>query len=191
MRDGDSRVRGYATRGTSILAMVLCAAACGNAKSPAPAATVGAQAALGPVKPLAPGPDCPATGLWAACSIMYRLDRAGLAPSVDSSGTPDEKMLTGTPLMLKIGFSAKIEIHVYQDSASRIADEKQIDRAQYVTPEQQQTMRRERTLIENANIVGLLTSINGHQRDRVADALMAGPPQPPSAQALAPSKSKP
>lgn len=122
---------------------------------------------------------------------MYRLDRAGLAPSIDSARAPDEKMLTGTALMLKIGFTAKLEIHLYPDSASRIADETRIDRTQYVTPEQQQTMRRERTLVENANMVGLLTSINGHQRDRVADALMAGPPQPATPQQLAPTASKP
>jgi hypothetical protein len=171
---------------------VLSLAACGGSKSPAPAASTGsAQIALGAAKPIAPGAGCPATGLWAACSIMYRLDRAGLAPSIDSSGSPDEKMLTGAPLMLKIGFTAKLELHLYADSAARIADEQRIDRTQYVTPEQQQTMRRERTLIENANMVGLLTSINGHQRDRVADALMAGPPQPPTPQQIAPSKSKP
>ena len=179
------------TRCAAVCLALLGAAACGGSKTPAPAASVASTpVALGPVQPIAPGPACPATGLWSACSVMYRLDRAGLAPSIDSSGAPDEKMLTGAPLMLKIGFTAKLEIHLYADSAARIADEKRIDRTQYVTPEQQQTMRRERTLIETANMVGLLTSINGHQRDRVADALMAGPPQPPAPQQIAPSKSK-
>jgi hypothetical protein len=41
-----------------------------------------------------------------------------------------------------------------------------------------QTIKRERTLIESGNLIGLLTSINAHQRERVSDALMAGAPQP-------------
>jgi len=28
-------------------------------------------------------------------------------------------------------------------------------------------------------MIGLFTSINGHQRDRLADAILAGPPQAP------------
>jgi len=38
-------------------------------------------------------------------------------------------------------------------------------------------MERERTLIESSNVIGLLTSLSSHQRERVSDALMAGPPQ--------------
>jgi hypothetical protein len=46
-----------------------------------------------------------------------------------------------------------------------------------------QTIKREKTLIESVNVIGLLTSINAHQRERVSDALTAGPPQPPQPQA--------
>ena len=53
-------------------------------------------------------------------------------------------------------------------------------RKQLVGATQEQTIKRERTLIENANLVGLLTSLNSHQRERVSDALTAGPPQPPA-----------
>src|SRR5689334_8245190 len=38
---------------------------------------------------------CPATGQWAECSVLYRLDRSGLAPHIDSTGTASEKALSG------------------------------------------------------------------------------------------------
>jgi hypothetical protein len=39
-------------------------------------------------------------------------------------------------------------------------------------------MKAETTLIENDNALVLLFSQNEHQRERVADAITAGPPQP-------------
>ncbi len=127
----------------------------------------------------APGSACPANGLWAECSVLYRLDRAGLAPRLDSTNKVEEKSIgTGaTVFVVKIGRLARLDVFVYPDSAARIADEKKLDRTQFVGPTDQQTIQRERTLMENANFIGLLTSINQHQRERVSDALMAGPPQ--------------
>lgn len=205
MRDGNFRVRrketsrverlsdalfglaigGPATRGQGgrvralrvLLALSAFAAACGKSSAPppkrdsavTPAAT--AVAAAGVSK-------CPATGQWAECSVLYRLERAGLAPRVDSTAAPAEKSLTGTPLVVKIGLTATLEVHVYADSTARAADVKKLDRTQFIAPGAQQTIKRERLLIENANLIALLTSINEHQRERVADALLAGPPQP-------------
>jgi hypothetical protein len=119
---------------------------------------------------------CPATGLWAECSILYRLERSGFVPKVDSSATPREKSLTGKPLIIKLGV-AVLEVYVYPDSIARIADGMKLDRTKLVDGEAQQTMEHERTLIESANVIGLLTSLNSHQRERVSDALMAGAPQ--------------
>ena len=132
---------------------------------------------------LVPGDtSCPANGYWAKCSVLYRLERAGLAPHVDSAATPEEKSLSGSgsPFVVKIGSLARLEVFLYPDSAARIADEKKLDKTKLVSATAPQTILRERTLIENANLVGLLTSINDHQRERVSDALTAGPPQPPS-----------
>jgi len=149
---------------------------CEKSKAPpvSSASTPPAQAAVaGPADS-----KCPATGQWAECSVLYRLERAGLAPRADSTATPAEKELTGRPLLLKIGLTATLEVYVYPDSITRATDAKKLDRTQLVVPGASQTMRRERTLIENANLIGLLTSINDHQRERVSDALLAGPPQP-------------
>ncbi|HSQ29487.1 MAG TPA: hypothetical protein VLN49_06550 [Gemmatimonadaceae bacterium] len=109
--------------------------------------------------------------------MLYRLERAGLAPHLDSTSTPEEKSLAGQPLVVKIGSLARLEVFLYPDSAARLADEKKLDKSKLVDATAPQTIQRERTLIENANLVGLLTSINAHQRERVSDALTAGPPQ--------------
>ena len=124
------------------------------------------------------GSACPATGEWSECQAIYRLERAGVAPKVDSGAKPREKALSGRPLVVKIGINAQLELFFYADSAARVTDAAKLDRKELVSGTAPQTIKRERTLIESANLVGLLTSINAHQRERVSDALTAGPPQP-------------
>lgn len=139
--------------------------------SSAPPMTVGA----------APGaPTCPATGLWAKCSVLYRLERAGIAPRPDSTDKPEETSLHGQPIIVKFGATARLEVFLYPDSAARIADAAKLDRTKLVGATAPQTINRERTLIENGNLVGLLTSLNDRLRERVSDALTAGAPQPPA-----------
>ncbi len=169
------------------MAGVLLVAACGESKKPAAAAT---SAAAAPAAP--PGSAiCPANGLWSVCSLRYRLERGGLVAKVDSEAKPDEKELTGAPLVLKVGRNSKLELYIYPDSTSRIADEKKLDRTQFISETALQTIKRERTLIESANVLGLLTSLDERMRERVADNIMAGPPQPTSAQPIAAQPVKP
>lgn len=160
-----------------LAAVATMVAACG--KSNAPASSGAKSTSIAPdTTHAAPGNACPATGKWAVCSVVYRLERAGLAPKIDSGATPEMKSLGGEPLMLKIGMSATLELHLYPDSAARAAATSRLNRADFVSGTQEQSIRREKTLIESVNLVGFLTSINGHQRERVSDALTAGPPQP-------------
>jgi hypothetical protein len=156
----------------ALLALV-AVVACGKSNAPPPAK---ASAAAAP--PVAQSSaECPANGAWAECSVMYRLERAGLAPKIDSGAKPEDAKLGGAPLMIKIGINALLEVHLYPDSTARAAATASLDRTQFVDGTQPQTIKRERTLIESANLVGLLTSLNSHQRERVSDALTAGPPQ--------------
>lgn len=152
------------------------AADCG--KAPPPRAPETAASNRGESAATAAGDaTCPATGNWAKCSVLYRLERAGLAPHLDSTAIPEEKSLTAQAFVVKIGSLARLEVFLYPDSAARLADETKLDKSKLVDATAPQTIQRERTLIENANLVGLLTSINAHQRERVSDALTAGPPQ--------------
>lgn len=169
-------MRDFALRG-QLFAAVFALAACERpAKASRAVETKSASPTPVAVRPGDAG--CPATGLWAECSILYRLERSGLAPHVDSTGRADEKALSGQPLVIKFGPTSRLEIFLYSDSAARIADGKKLDRTTLVGATNQQTLRRERTLIENANMIGLLSSINDRLRERVSDALTAGAPQP-------------
>lgn len=163
------------------LLLVLFVVACG--KSGSSSQSSASKEAAPPIV-ISPVGGCPANGQWAACSVIYRLERSGLAPHVDSTAEPNEKSLGGSPLILKIGVSAVLELHFYADSTARAAAASALDRTQFVSGTAPQTIKRERTLIESMNLIGLLTSINGHQRERVSDALLAGPPQPPTAQPI-------
>jgi hypothetical protein len=165
----------------AFVGLATLASACGKSSPPSRSVETAASNRTEAPAPAGDG-ACPATGYWAKCSVLYRLERAGLAPHLDSAATPDEKSLSGSgsSFVVKIGSLARLEVFLYPDSATRISDEKKLDKSKLVAATAPQTILRERTLIENANLVGLLTSINGHQRERVSDALTAGPPQPPS-----------
>ena len=92
-------------------------------------------------------------------------------------GEPVKNDYGGMTRLVGGGKLARLEVFLYSDSAARVADATHLDRKQFVNATQEQTIKRERTLIENANLIGLLTSLNSHQRERASDALTAGPPQ--------------
>jgi len=154
--------------------LALVVVACSKQDAPVPASDASAPAAAATQGV----GTCPATGQWAECSILYRLERSGFVPKIDSGAKPTEKSLTGKPLVMTIGRGATLEVYLYPDSATRVADGAKLDRAHLVSATAEQTIERERTLIESSNIIGLLTSLSSHQRERVSDALIAGPPQP-------------
>ena len=164
------------------VAAVLFAANCTSSPPKTPAAAKTDSSGNRALAAAAPGaPSCPATGLWAQCSVLYRLERSGIAPHVDSTAKVDEKALAGgQTLVVKFGTASKLEIFLYPDSTARIKDGAKLDRTKLVNATATQTINRERTLIENANLIGLLTSLNDRLRERVSDALTAGAPQPPT-----------
>jgi len=166
----------------STIALALFCAACNSSSKPAAAAATKADSTgtriLAGAAPGAPG--CPATGLWAQCSVLYRLERSGLAPHLDSTAKVDEKALNGQSFIVHFGTNSTLEVFLYADSTTRIKDGAKLDRTKLVNATAIQTMNRERTLVENANLIGLLTSLNDRLRERVSDALSAGAPQPPT-----------
>lgn len=157
---------------------------CSSPKDAAPRAESSASRAAAGAAPGAP--TCPATGLWAECSVLYRLERAGIAPHLDSTGKAEEKLLGGRSFVVKFGTASRLEVFLYPDSVARAADAAKLDRTKLVNATAPQTINRERTLIENGNLIGLLSSLNERLRERVSDALSAGAPQPAS-----PSSSQP
>lgn len=131
-------------------------------------------------------PGCPSTGLWSECAVFDRLDHAGLAPRRDSTSAKVElSPLTIPGARLLLG-NAALEVFVYADASAREKDEARLDKSKYIDASDEPTLRGEATLIRNANLLAVLYSRNDHQRERVSDALTAGPPPRPSGNAAAP-----
>jgi hypothetical protein len=150
------------------------ATAGGGQPSPAVSSSGGAVAAASPDSGK---PACPPTGAWAACHVFDRLDRAGLAPRRDSTVVTEAPLTPqGTQLLVGTG---TLELYVYPDVRTREREQGRLDRDKYVRFDAPAT-RSQPTLIYNGNLIAILFSRNDHLRERVSDAITAGPPQPPS-----------
>jgi hypothetical protein len=151
--------------------------ACGRDRAPDADSARASRAAL-PAASAASGARrevCPRTGHWTICLVRDRIDRAGLAPfdSVVESGLP---ALGPTPTVYRVN-KAGLAVYVFPDSVARARAARLLDTVKFVSSELPLTVRTEATVIQNDNLLALLFSKNEHQRDRMADALTAGPPQ--------------
>ena len=168
-------VRPRVARTTAALLLAIGIAGCrdrGPANDSARAAPPVAAAPTG-----APATDsCPADGQWAPCSLLKRLDEAGLAPQRDSNPVTLAP-LSKPGVHVTVGGS-ELDLFFYPDSASRARDEAKLDPKQYVAYDAPQTIRAEPTLIHSVNVIAILHSRRDQQRERVSDAITAGPPQP-------------
>ena len=112
------------------------------------------------------------------CSVVGRLDRAGLVPRHDTAVTSTEPPLSATGTLVRVG-NGELELYVYPDEATRVREQRLLDASKYLKFDAPQTMKPLPTLISNANLLAVLHSRNDHLRERVSDAITAGPPQPP------------
>jgi hypothetical protein len=109
--------------------------------------------------------------------VRIRLDQSGLAPQRGSDKLGDLPTLAVKPVTLTIG-NAGVAYYLYPDTVSRHAAGASLDTAKFIAQTRPVSMKSETTLIQNDNVLMLLFSKNEHQRERVADAITAGPPQP-------------
>ena len=61
---------------------------------------------------------------------------------------------------------------------NRDEEEALLDRTKYVAYDAPLSIKPQPTLIHSVNAIAILHSRNDHQRERVSDAITAGPPQP-------------
>lgn len=165
-------------RNAAALALVATLGACARDRAPAAdSTTLAARVAGSPVAIGSAGkPACPGTGHWSACAVLKRLEAAGVAPQTVAS-LPDLPALGETPMLYTVGRSG-LAIYLFADSAARAHAARALDTARYIGPAKDLTMRGETTTIQNDNLIALLFSRSEQQRERVSDALTAGPPQP-------------
>ncbi|MES2179423.1 MAG: hypothetical protein V4550_16310 [Gemmatimonadota bacterium] len=127
--------------------------------------------------PSSTAPLCPRTGHWSECTIRIRLDQSGLAPLATTEPVGELPSLPGTPLLFRIG-NAGLAAYLYTDTLARHNAAATLDTLKFIRQTTPVTMKGEATLIQNDNALVLLFSKNEHQRERVSDAITAGPPQP-------------
>jgi hypothetical protein len=122
-----------------------------------------------------PAPSCPATGQWSKCAILQRLERAGLAPQVDSAAIATESPLRAKGFLVRLSRS-EAEVYLYESSSARKNDEDRLERSRYLDYSESVSMQTLPTLISSSNVLVVLHSRNDHQRERVGDAITAGLP---------------
>ena len=153
-------------------------AACSSSEKNAARAADSALPIVGAPAPAPGDTSCPATGLWARCSVIKSIERAGLNSHADSAKDVTEKPLSVPGFELPVS-RGTLRVFLYADSGSRRRDQARLDTALFVSPAKDANMRR-RTLIGSANLLALMDVMNSQNRERIANALMAGAPQPPS-----------
>jgi hypothetical protein len=121
---------------------------------------------------------CPATGLWAECSALYRLERAGLAVRVDTARVREEPFVI-PGLRLGIG-GGELVLYLYADTTARAAVGRRLDPERFVPPDGAITHRGERVVIASVNLLGIMKVSNPRNREIIVNALLGGPPQPVS-----------
>ena len=122
--------------------------------------------------------DCLTTGLWAECSVLRRLEQAGLAVHAESLAVVREPSLAISGKRMPIA-RGEIAIFIYADTGSRGRDEAKLDAKQFIAPDAEPSILKQRTLVANQNLLVLMNVTNETNRERISNALMAGPPQPP------------
>jgi hypothetical protein len=121
-------------------------------------------------------PACERTGHWIPCQVRDRIDRAGLTPH-DTTAPEELPKLGPAPVSYRIGKSILV-VYLFSDSTARSSAGRQLDTTRFVPDTHPLTMLSRATVIQNDNLLALLFGKNEHQRERVSDALTAGPPQP-------------
>lgn len=160
----------------AVVAVAALVAGCGSS-SPSADTALTAGPIIAAAAPVPGDTTCPSTGLWARCTLFKRLEMAGLNVRKDSAAEVREPMLSVPGFEMPIA-RGRIRVFLYADSTSRRRDQAKLDPRAFITPRQSPGLLGERTLAPSANMLVLMEITNEQQRERIANAVMAGPPQP-------------
>jgi hypothetical protein len=121
---------------------------------------------------------CRLEGLWAWCSVLDRLERAGvvLTPRED---VPPNDLLTGERRAFTVG-AGEDELHVflYPTVAARLANTGSLDSATVSPKGERRPYRVQPLLVTSNNVAALVFTMNERTSERLSLAISAGLPQP-------------
>ena len=158
-------------------ALLACASVLACSRERAAVDTSRASAVAQPAETPVRAAACPRTGHWSECALKLRLEQSGLAPHSTTETVGELPPWPETPITMKVGNGA-IAFYLFPDSAKRRRSAEELTGIKYIRYPTPVSLRGETTIIENDNVLALLFSRNEHQRERVTDAITAGPPQP-------------
>jgi hypothetical protein len=161
-----------------LIALSACKGGAESAKDPA---TVAAPAQTTSVidTTAQKGSPCPHTGLWAECSVERRLKQSGFVVTRIDSVFEKRPGLSVKPIVYSLGRS-RLEVFLYENEKALARDVSRLDTVRVVPIGSPPDSTVAPTFIRSANLIGILTSQNARQAERVVLAITAGAPQPGS-----------
>jgi hypothetical protein len=126
----------------------------------------------------APGDStaCPEDGRWRLCSVVDRLEDAGLVPKKQEEPVKHEFFsVPGTAFKVARG---DLEVFIYDDVAAVARDVAALDTVRVAPTGELGPWRTRPAFIRSANLIAVYVSMSETQIERVQLALGAGPPQP-------------
>lgn len=164
--------------GALVLAVCCAAGACSGAHdAPSTSAAVSDRPAVTGARPAAQSGRCPHDGRWRTCSLVDRLDKAGLVPQVDTTAPPERLPFfhaPGTVVHLGLG---ELHTFLYDDTTALTRDLAAFDTVRATPRGGSYSWKSTPTFVRSANLVAVLLTPNERQIERVQLALEAGPPQ--------------
>jgi hypothetical protein len=167
--------------GTALLLVALAGACSKDAPPPAGRSTAGgAVPPGGATAPLAPADSsqCPEDGRWRLCSVVDRLEDAGLVPVKQDE--PVRRPFFSVPGTAYKVAHGDLAVFVYEDPAALARDVAALDTVR-IAPKGATAGDWPVTrpaFIRSANMVAVYSAVSETQIERVQLALAAGPPQP-------------
>ena len=119
---------------------------------------------------------CPLVLPWRPCSVLDRLERAGLAPQERGVVRQPFFSVEGTAFTLA---DDELQTFIFADSAQAARETMALDSARVAPPTTMITWRRRPTLIRSANLVAILLSDDDQRIERVSLAIGGGLPASP------------
>jgi hypothetical protein len=159
------------------LALFVLLLACGRGddrKPPADtvvAAIPAAAARPGPVR----ADECPATGLWALCSLEKRLKRSGFVARKIEGESPDRAGFAVKPTVFTLG-GGRLEVFLYEDAAAMEKDIAALDTLTVAPPGTAPAWPSQPGLIRSGNLAAVYMEQTARQAERLTLAITAGAP---------------
>ncbi|HEX5830063.1 MAG TPA: hypothetical protein VFY16_03710 [Gemmatimonadaceae bacterium] len=161
-----------------LVSAALLAACAGDTRAPAPGDTATAiSTAVAPAAESAPAPadtSCPMFGAWRECSVVKRLESAGLAPE-RLAGAAVQPAMSVAGTAYRLG-GAEIQIFLFADSAIATRDASRFQPGSAAQPVSDVTYTLPPVVLTSGNLTAVVFARTERQLERVQLALTAGLP---------------